>query len=80
MKTALEEAKEKEAQYIKLIGGYRNLKEADDNYNDISRKIIKAYKKTFGTCYLVKINNSSNIFTEYTEQKIYNFVCNFIAF
>jgi hypothetical protein len=75
----LEKAKQKEKKYIKHIGGYFALKEFCQGYNDISREIIKAYKKTFGTCYLIKINDPDNMFTKYTEQEIYNFDCEFIV-
>lgn len=71
-------------------GGYAELKEADDTYNDLNRRIIDAFYKVNGTAFLGEINLShekrqqivdgtDRLFEEYTGQLIYNFGCQFVV-
>lgn len=71
-------------------GGYAALKEADDTYNDLNRRIIDAFYKANGMAFLGEINLShekrqqiadgtGQVFEEYTGQPVYNFSCQFVV-
>ena len=78
-------------QYAHIIdcGGWLGLREADDENNNLSRDIIKAFKEENGHCYMGKITLDGQkrrdiidgkipCYEEYTVQRIYNFGCDFI--
>lgn len=84
------EIQRKRYQYLASIGGYGNLREADDVYNDISREQIMAFKETFGSAFLGRINfhgeqhkdvvsGKRSVFEEYVGQTVYNFGCDFVV-
>lgn len=71
-------------------GGYTALREADDTYNDLNRRIIDAFYKAHGKAYMGSINLSDEkrkqlangtccVFEEYTGQMVYNFGCSFVV-
>lgn len=71
-------------------GGYALLREADDTYNDLNRRMIDAFYKANGTAFLGKINLSKekleritagtdHVLEEYTGQFIYNFGCEYVV-
>ena len=79
----------KQRRYVVSCGGYENIKEADDIYNDLNREIIKAYKVEHGNAvlgsYLYYGDEAERIrdgkespYTEYKDQSIANFSCDFI--
>ena len=80
MKT-LKQCKQEKTEY--LIQNEGMTSEFDMSINDISRNIIKAMKREQGVCFLGNVNlygdNRGKPFklTEYTGQKIYNFVYDF---
>jgi hypothetical protein len=80
MKT-LEDVIKMENDYISKCGGLMNIKEADDNLNEISRCKIRAFKDKFGKCFLGKINKRADepALKEYKQGMIYNFDCDFIV-
>lgn len=81
MKT-LEDVIKMENDYICQCGGLMNIKEADDNLNEISRCKIKAFKEKFGKCFLGKINKRTNepALREYEQgMMVYNFDCDFVV-
>lgn len=76
--------------YALGLGGYAALKESDDTYNDLNRRIIDAFYKANGTAFLGEINLShekcqriadgtGQVFEEYTGQLVYNFGCRFVV-
>lgn len=90
MNKAVEKIQRKRYQYLASIGGIGWLREADDVYNDINREQIAAFKDTFGSAFLGRINfqgeqhkevvaGKRSVFEEYVGQKIYNFGCDFVV-
>lgn len=76
--------------YFALTGGFNELRESDDKYNDFNRKIIEKFKESFGSAYLGTINfygdkrlqvesGEKSIYEEYSGQNVYNFGCDFIV-
>lgn len=75
--------------YIRMTGGWWELREADEPYNDFNRSIIAYMKKACGSLYLGNINfndddqrkricaGEESVYEEYTGQQIYNFHCTF---
>ena len=88
MKT-LEALLKKQRRYVVSCGGYENIKEADNTYNDLNREIIKAYKVEHGSAVLgtnlyygdeaERIRDGrESPYTEYTDGDVANFSCDFI--
>lgn len=79
--------RQEEHNYIRAIGGWLNLNEADDTQNSRNRAMIAAYREEHGSAYIGKINHyetraaivsgEQSVYTEYTGQKVYNFGCDF---
>ena len=68
-------------QYVHSMGGYLNIKEADDTQNDFNRELIKAFHQAYGKAIMGRINplkEGEPIFWEYTGGAIYNFACDFV--
>ena len=79
----------KQCAHIIDCGGWLGLREADDENNNLSRDIIKAFKEENEHCYMGKItldgqkrrdiiDGKISCYEEYTGQRIYNFGCDFI--
>ena len=79
----------KQMAYIKKIGGFDNLKEADDYYNDLNRSIISAFFEENGeVAYIGKLNMyakqmnevkaESDVYKQYNGEKVYNFEYDYI--
>lgn len=88
MKT-LEALLKKQRRYVVSCGGYENIREADNTYNDLNREIIKAYKVEHGSAvlgtYLYYGDEAERIrdgrespYTEYKGGEVSNFSCDFI--
>lgn len=88
--TELKQTQQEHFAYIASIGGYSHLTEADDVHNGLNQKLIKAFKSTYGTAYLGRINfcgeqreellaGKRSPIDEYVGQKIYNFSCDFVV-
>lgn len=75
MKT-VEDIKKELNIYIAQCGGILNIHEADEIFNDFSRKLIEAMKNQYGSAYLAnssKAGSDPNYkYVKYTGQKIYN--------
>lgn len=87
--TKLQEAKQKQDEYLFFWGHLDDVPPGDETFNDMSREIIAAYKACHGTAYLGKLVFSwdeqkrlqvgeGSIYTEYTGQEIPAYGCNFI--
>lgn len=79
---------EKQTDYIRSQGGIWNIREADQEYNDLNREIIDAANMAYGKIYLGNINyyghqrerivaGIEDVFKEYTGELVYNFGCCF---
>jgi len=86
--TRLEEAIKKQNNYLIRIGDPINLLEADNEYNDMNREVISAFKEHHGKAFLGKnnyyddertavANGEKSPYEVYIGQKIYNFGCDF---
>lgn len=71
-------------------GGYAELNEADETYNDLNRRILDAFYKANGSAFFGTINLSTekrqrvatgadHVLEEYTGQPVYNFGCDFVV-
>lgn len=81
--------RKRQHEYVRMTGGWWELREADETYNDFNRSIITYMKKACGSLYLGNINfndddkrkrictGEESVYEEYTGQKIYNFHCTF---
>lgn len=81
-------AKKMQFGYVRSIGGYWELGEADSTNNDWNREEIAAMRQIYGTVYLVDVNyfgekcekilsGASSIFEEVTDAPVYNFAGSF---
>lgn len=81
-------AKKMQFGYVRSIGGYWELGEADSTNNDWNREEIAAMRQIYGTVYLVDVNyfgerrekilaGSSSIFEEVTDAPVCNFAGSF---
>jgi len=86
MTAKMQELIKRENEHFRSCGGY--MLEADEKWNNIQREKIAAVYKINGKAYLGKINHHgenrksltvSDIFVEYTGQKVYNFDADFIV-
>lgn len=79
--------RKKERDYLR--GGMLSLNETDEQYNDLNREMISAFKLRYGTAYLGSVNlyggrgkrilsGEESVYEEYTGQKVYNFSCDFV--
>jgi hypothetical protein len=80
----LDEVIKKQNAYLCSIGGVSALHEADEEYNEMNRKLITAFREHHGKAYLgninfydaertAVINGEKSVYEEYTGQQIYNF-------
>lgn len=83
-------AKKKQYDYAKTHGGFGNLREADQVYNDLNREVIQAFYQKHGKAFLGAINfhgderkrvqtGKKSVYTPYTGQTVYNFGCSFVV-
>ena len=85
----LSRLRKKATEYVLTQGGYGNIREADETYNDINREQLAALVKLHGKIYLGKrniwdrterqeiMNGTRSVYTEYTGGLIRNFACDF---
>ena len=85
----LSQLRKKITEYVMTRGGYGNIREADEIYNDLNREQIAALLKMHGKIYLGKrniwdktereeiMNGTRSVYTEYTGGPIRNFACDF---
>lgn len=73
-------AKKEQIEYVAGVGGWMNIFEADDRFNNYSRKTILEYKKEFDTAVIGNINgNAEEVeFRKIVEDQLYNFCCDFV--
>lgn len=81
--------KKRQNQYAYLTGGWGEMREADEMYNDYNRSIIAYMKRAYGRLYLGNVNffndnqrericsGEESVYEEYTGQDVYNFSCTF---
>lgn len=80
--------RKRQALYVASVGGYLELQEADNTYNDMNREMIEAYKMAHGVEFFGSINfydeerqkiiaGEKSIYEEYTGQEVFNFHCGF---
>lgn len=81
-------ARKLQIEHIRSTGGFWELREADEVYNDLNRKMLEAMKMIHGRLFLGGINffdekrkkivsGEESIYEELLGQKVYNFGCNF---
>lgn len=75
--------------YLVGNGGPCGIRESDETYNDLNRKLIVAYRDFYGAAYWGKINyhdsqqrqwivnGEERVYVAYAGQKLYNFCCDF---
>ena len=89
-KRRLEKLKKQQLQYIAASGGVLALRESDDVYNDLNRKLIAAFAEVYSSARLGRvnfygkqrqrfINGAESLYKPYTGQKICNFEFDFIV-
>lgn len=77
-------ASKRQREYIANTGGYLELREADEFYNDLNREKIAAMKMLHGRAFLMDVNyydekrakivaGEESIYEEVLDQEIYNF-------
>lgn len=82
------ELKKEQNAYVNQMGGYINVKEGDEYYNNLNREQIAALKEEYKSVFLGKINfcgnerlevleNKKSVYEEYTGQTVFNFGCEF---
>ena len=73
--------KKKMNAYVACIGGWLDIKEADDIVNDLNREIISNFCKAHKKCFFVTVNGGKDdpIFTEYHGEDVKNFACDYIV-
>lgn len=83
-------ARKRQHDHIRATGGYGELREADDTYNDLNRELIRAFKLRHGKAYMGDVNfygddrklvvqGKKSVYTEVQDQEIYNFGCSFVV-
>ncbi|MBR3972917.1 MAG: hypothetical protein IKJ99_03055 [Oscillospiraceae bacterium] len=83
-------ARKKQQDHIRSTGGYGELREADDTYNDLNRELIRSFRIRFGKAYMGDVNfydedrekvvrGEKSVYEEYTGQMVYNFGCSFVV-
>lgn len=81
-------AKKMQLNYVRSTGGYLELREADDTYNDWNREQLRALKMMHGRLFLGSINfydgkrksvvaGKESVYEELLDQPVYNFGCDF---
>ncbi len=79
----------KQIDYVLSAGGYDNIREADNGYNDLNRELIATFAQRYGKAYLVRLNfygrqrsqlirGEVSAFQEYTGQFVGNFDYDFL--
>lgn len=82
--------KKKQHDHIRATGGYGNLREADDTYNDLNRELIRCFLMRYGKAFMGNVNfyddkrkkivrGEESVYEEYTGQMVYNFGCSFVV-
>lgn len=85
----LQEAIQKQDEYLFFWGQLEDVPIGDDTFNDLSRDIIAAYKECHGSAYLGKLvfswedqkkleRSEIGIYVEYSGQPILPYGCNFV--
>ena len=81
-------ARKMQFNYVRSTGGYLELREADNTYNDWNREQLRALKMMHGRLFLGSINfhgdqrkkvvaGKEGIYEELLDQMVYNFGCDF---
>lgn len=81
-------ARKLQIEHIRNTGGFWELREADEVYNDLNRKMLEAMKMIHGRLFLGSINfydekrkkivsGEESVYEELLDQKVYNFGCDF---
>ena len=77
--------------YVRKMGGWAYIMEADDTYNDFNRQQIEAFYQMYGHAYMCDANyhdeehemvvaGTQSVYTEYQEgQHLYNFCCTYLV-
>lgn len=89
MKQTVQIIRKKQNLYLAKTGGVLALREGDETYNNFNRELITAVKGVYGSAFLGSINHYGeqrkrvadgieSVYTEYKEQPIYNFSCDFV--
>lgn len=82
--------RKKQRDHIRFTGGYGELREADDTYNDLNRELIRGFLKRYGKAFMGDVNffdekrkqiarGEASVYEEYTGQMVYNFGCSFVV-
>lgn len=85
----LKEAIQKQDEYLSFWGHLEDVPVGDETFNDLSRAVIAAFKRCHGTAFLGRLvfswgdqkkfeHGEGGIYTEYTEQHVPAYSCNFI--
>lgn len=90
MATALKKAVRKRNRYVMSCGGYQNIREADQTYNDLNRAVIAAMAEDNGTAFLGSIqyygasrrniaSGTDPVFVQYVGQVVQNFDYDYVV-
>ncbi len=82
--------RKKQRDYIQSTGGYGELREADEIYNDLNREIIRCFLMRYGKAFMGDVNfydekrdkitrGEASVYEKYTGQMVYNFGCSFVV-
>lgn len=80
----------KEKELVISAGGYLSVEEANEEYNDLNRKIISAFYQMHGKAFIGFVNYYGDtrkdlverkvpVYIDYCGQPVYNFGCSFIV-
>ncbi len=83
-------ARHKQIKYASACGGFLEVREADETFNDFNREIIQAVKQQYGCAFLGNINfydrqrkavvaGEQSVYKEYDGGQVYNFECSFVV-
>ena len=88
--TKLQAAIQKQDEYLSSRGHLSDVPAGDENFNDLTREIIRAFKECHGSAFLGKQvfswedqkkleRGEIGIYTEYTGQSLPAYGCNFVT-
>ena len=88
--TKLQAAIQKQDEYLSSRGHLSDVPAGDENFNDLTREIIRAFKECHGSAFLGKLafswedqkkleRGEIGIYTEYTGQSLPAYGCNFVT-
>ncbi len=81
-------ARKRQREYVMANGGYLELREADEYYNNLNREQLEAMRKIYGTVFLGSVNfydekrervvaGTESVYEAYTGQMVFDFGCSF---